>query len=86
MVVGFCKLVSYIIWFPYRKSLPVSKSMDSGIQPDESYKMDYPEIGICIIINNKNFLPATGNCSYFYFVFKALLNSEKLVKCSVLQT
>ncbi|EMP40856.1 Caspase-3 [Chelonia mydas] len=43
-----------------RKSLPVSKSMDSGIQPDESYKMDYPEIGICIIINNKNFLPATG--------------------------
>ncbi|XP_034627283.1 caspase-3 isoform X2 [Trachemys scripta elegans] len=42
------------------KSLPVSKSMDSGIQPDESYKMDYPEIGICIIINNKNFLPATG--------------------------
>ncbi|XP_030418998.1 caspase-3 [Gopherus evgoodei] len=42
------------------KSLPVSKSMDSEIQPDESYKMDYPEIGICIIINNKNFLPATG--------------------------
>ncbi|XP_067407758.1 caspase-3 isoform X2 [Emydura macquarii macquarii] len=42
------------------KSLPVSKSMDYGIQPDEHYKMDYPEIGICIIVNNKNFHPATG--------------------------
>uniref|UniRef100_A0A8C8SDG8 Caspase-3 n=1 Tax=Pelusios castaneus TaxID=367368 RepID=A0A8C8SDG8_9SAUR len=42
------------------KSIPVSKSMDSGIQSDESYKMDYSEIGICVIINNKNFHPATG--------------------------
>uniref|UniRef100_A0A8D0H6B4 Caspase-3 n=1 Tax=Sphenodon punctatus TaxID=8508 RepID=A0A8D0H6B4_SPHPU len=42
------------------KSLPVSKSKDSDIQPDESYKMDYPERGICVIVNNKNFHPSTG--------------------------
>lgn len=32
-----------------------SKSMDSGISLDSSYKMDYPEMGLCLIINNKNF-------------------------------
>ncbi|XP_054576119.1 caspase-3 isoform X2 [Eptesicus fuscus] len=32
-----------------------SKSMDSGISLDNTYKMDYPEMGLCIIINNKNF-------------------------------
>lgn len=37
-----------------------SKSMDSGISLDNSYKMDYPEMGLCIIINNKNFLRNTG--------------------------
>ncbi|XP_037382298.1 caspase-3 [Talpa occidentalis] len=37
-----------------------SKSMDSGISLDNSYKMDYPEMGLCVIINNKNFLGSTG--------------------------
>ncbi|XP_029412252.1 caspase-3 isoform X2 [Nannospalax galili] len=37
-----------------------SKSMDSGISLDSSYKMDYPEMGLCIIINNKNFDKSTG--------------------------
>lgn len=39
-----------------------SKSMDSGIslQNDNTYKMDYPEMGLCIIINNKNFDKNTG--------------------------
>ncbi|NXE60987.1 CASP3 protein, partial [Calcarius ornatus] len=41
------------------KSLPASKSMDSGILPDYSYRMDYPEMGECVIINNKNFQPHT---------------------------
>lgn len=34
--------------------------MDSGIYLDSSYKMDYPEMGVCIIINNKNFHKSTG--------------------------
>uniref|UniRef100_A0A5F9DL88 Caspase 3 n=1 Tax=Oryctolagus cuniculus TaxID=9986 RepID=A0A5F9DL88_RABIT len=40
-----------------------SKSMDSGISLDNSYKMDYPEMGLCIIINNKNFHKNTGMSS-----------------------
>ncbi|XP_058292920.1 caspase-3 isoform X4 [Hylobates moloch] len=40
-----------------------SKSMDSGISLDNSYKMDYPEMGLCIIINNKNFHKSTGMAS-----------------------
>ncbi|XP_006834493.1 PREDICTED: caspase-3 [Chrysochloris asiatica] len=36
-----------------------SKSMDSGISLDSCYKMDYPEMGLCIIINNKNFHSST---------------------------
>nr|AJP16708.1 caspase 3 [Bos grunniens] len=42
------------------KILHGSKSMDSGISLEESYKMDYPEMGLCIIINNKNFHENTG--------------------------
>uniref|UniRef100_A0A8B9M7T6 Caspase-3 n=1 Tax=Accipiter nisus TaxID=211598 RepID=A0A8B9M7T6_9AVES len=42
------------------KNLPPSKSMDSGILPDYSYRMDYPEMGECVIINNKNFHRQTG--------------------------
>lgn len=34
--------------------------MDSGIFLDSSYKMDYPEMGLCVIINNKNFDESTG--------------------------
>ncbi|NXW00951.1 CASP3 protein, partial [Fregetta grallaria] len=41
-------------------NLPASKSMDSGILPDYSYRMDYPEMGECVIINNKNFHRQTG--------------------------
>ncbi|XP_062932897.1 caspase-3 [Cynocephalus volans] len=37
-----------------------SQSMGSGICLDDSYKMDYPEMGLCIIINNKNFDQSTG--------------------------
>lgn len=37
-----------------------SKSMDSGIFLDNRYKMDYPEMGLCIVINNKNFHKSTG--------------------------
>ncbi|KAI5943771.1 Caspase-3 [Manis javanica] len=37
-----------------------SKSVDSGIFLDSSYKMDYPEMGLCVIINNKNFDESTG--------------------------
>uniref|UniRef100_A0A2K6AXY6 Caspase family p20 domain-containing protein n=1 Tax=Macaca nemestrina TaxID=9545 RepID=A0A2K6AXY6_MACNE len=40
-----------------------SKSVDSGISLDNSYKMDYPEMGLCIIINNKNFHKSTGMAS-----------------------
>ncbi|XP_005149203.1 caspase-3 [Melopsittacus undulatus] len=42
------------------KNLSASKSMDSGIVPDHSYRMDYPEMGECVIINNKNFHRKTG--------------------------
>ncbi|XP_043945789.1 caspase-3 isoform X1 [Protopterus annectens] len=28
--------------------------------PDFRYRMDYPEVGKCVIINNKNFDPSTG--------------------------
>uniref|UniRef100_A0A4X1VWP0 Caspase family p20 domain-containing protein n=1 Tax=Sus scrofa TaxID=9823 RepID=A0A4X1VWP0_PIG len=42
------------------KILHGSKSVDSGISLDVSYKMDYPEMGLCIIINNKNFDKNTG--------------------------
>ncbi|XP_071599401.1 caspase-3 [Heliangelus exortis] len=42
------------------KNLSASKSTDSGILPDYSYRMDYPEMGECIIINNKNFHRHTG--------------------------
>nr|XP_055171668.1 caspase-3 isoform X2 [Nyctereutes procyonoides] len=42
------------------KILHGSKSMDSGMSFDNSYKMDYPEMGLCIIINNKNFHKSTG--------------------------
>ncbi|XP_060634628.2 caspase-3 [Anolis sagrei] len=42
------------------KSIPVSKSVDSVIEADESYRMDHPEMGLCILVNNKNFHPATG--------------------------
>lgn len=50
-------------------NLPASKSMDSGILPDYSYRMDYPEMGECVIINNKNFHKDTGNTSNFSFIF-----------------
>ncbi|KAM9576220.1 caspase-3 isoform 1-T1 [Trichechus inunguis] len=40
-----------------------SKSVDSEISLDSSYKMDYPEMGLCIIINNKNFHPSTAMAS-----------------------
>uniref|UniRef100_A0A8C5XFQ9 Caspase-3 n=1 Tax=Microcebus murinus TaxID=30608 RepID=A0A8C5XFQ9_MICMU len=36
-----------------------SKSMDSAMSLDNSYKMDYPEMGLCIISNNKNFHKST---------------------------
>ncbi|KAJ6668630.1 hypothetical protein lerEdw1_012112 [Lerista edwardsae] len=42
------------------KSIPVSKSVDSVIHADESYRMDLAEMGICVLVNNKNFHPATG--------------------------
>ncbi|ERE86721.1 caspase-3 [Cricetulus griseus] len=42
------------------KTIHGSKSMDSGMYLDNSYKMDYPEMGVCIIINNKNFHKSTG--------------------------
>ncbi|XP_030305365.1 caspase-3 [Calypte anna] len=42
------------------KNLSAGKSTDSGILPDYSYRMDYPEMGECIIINNKNFHRHTG--------------------------
>uniref|UniRef100_A0A2K6QQ59 Caspase family p20 domain-containing protein n=1 Tax=Rhinopithecus roxellana TaxID=61622 RepID=A0A2K6QQ59_RHIRO len=45
-----------------------SKSVDSGISLDDSYKMDYPEMGLCIIINNKNFHKSTGMASRETFI------------------
>ncbi|XP_074947340.1 caspase-3 [Phalacrocorax aristotelis] len=42
------------------KNLPASKSVASEILPDYSYRMDYPEMGECVIINNKNFHRQTG--------------------------
>uniref|UniRef100_A0A2K5DWV2 Caspase family p20 domain-containing protein n=1 Tax=Aotus nancymaae TaxID=37293 RepID=A0A2K5DWV2_AOTNA len=41
-----------------------SKSMDCGISLDKSYKMDYPKMGLCIIINNKNFHKSSGMASW----------------------
>ncbi|KAF7473471.1 Hypothetical predicted protein [Marmota monax] len=40
-----------------------SKSMNSGISLGNCYKMDYPEMGLCLIINNKNFHKSTGMTS-----------------------
>uniref|UniRef100_A0A8D2H186 Caspase-3 n=1 Tax=Urocitellus parryii TaxID=9999 RepID=A0A8D2H186_UROPR len=45
------------------KTIHGSKSMDSGISLDNGYKMDYPEMGLCLIINNKNFHKSTGMAS-----------------------
>ncbi|KAM8786290.1 caspase-3 [Rhynchonycteris naso] len=45
------------------KLLHGSKSMDSGISLDSSYRMDYPEMGLCLIVNNKNFHKSTGMAS-----------------------
>ncbi|KAL4823360.1 hypothetical protein H8958_000747, partial [Nasalis larvatus] len=45
------------------KTIHRSKSVDSGVSLDNSYKMDYPEMGLCIIINNKNFHKSTGMAS-----------------------
>uniref|UniRef100_A0A8C2LMQ6 Caspase-3 n=1 Tax=Cricetulus griseus TaxID=10029 RepID=A0A8C2LMQ6_CRIGR len=42
------------------KTIHGSISMDSGTYLDNSYKIDYPEIGVCITINNKNFHKSTG--------------------------
>lgn len=50
-------------------NLPASKSVDSGILPDDSYRMDYPEMGVCVIINNKNFHRDTGTAFNYYFFF-----------------
>lgn len=50
-------------------NLPASKSVDSGILPDDSYRMDYPEMGVCVIINNKNFHHETGTAFNYYFFF-----------------
>ncbi|XP_005406935.1 PREDICTED: caspase-3-like [Chinchilla lanigera] len=36
------------------------KSVDSRIFLDNRYKMDYPEMGLCTVINNKNFHESTG--------------------------
>ncbi|XP_043828258.1 caspase-3-like [Dromiciops gliroides] len=36
-----------------------SKSAESGLSIDYLYKMDYPEMGLCVIINNENFHPNT---------------------------
>uniref|UniRef100_A0A2K5PZH5 Caspase-3 n=1 Tax=Cebus imitator TaxID=2715852 RepID=A0A2K5PZH5_CEBIM len=41
-----------------------SESMDCGISLDNSYKMDHPKMGLCIIINNKNFHKSTGMASW----------------------
>ncbi|XP_037597726.1 caspase-3-like [Cebus imitator] len=38
--------------------------MDCGISLDNSYKMDHPKMGLCIIINNKNFHKSTGMASW----------------------
>nr|XP_026256383.1 caspase-3 [Urocitellus parryii] len=46
-----------------QKTIHGSKSMDSGISLDNRYKMDYPEMGLCLIINNKNFHKSTGMAS-----------------------
>uniref|UniRef100_A0A2K6JPP2 Caspase-3 n=1 Tax=Rhinopithecus bieti TaxID=61621 RepID=A0A2K6JPP2_RHIBE len=45
------------------KTIHGSKSVNSGISLDNSYKMDYPEMGLCIIINSKNFHKSTGMAS-----------------------
>ncbi|XP_019377451.1 PREDICTED: caspase-3 [Gavialis gangeticus] len=42
------------------KNPPAGKSMDSEILPDDRYRMDYPEMGMCVIVNNKNFHQDTG--------------------------
>ncbi|KAM8969223.1 caspase-3-like [Sarcophilus harrisii] len=41
------------------KIFHASKSVESSLSSD-SYKMDYPEMGLCVIINNKNFHQNTG--------------------------
>uniref|UniRef100_A0A4X2KHQ8 Caspase family p20 domain-containing protein n=1 Tax=Vombatus ursinus TaxID=29139 RepID=A0A4X2KHQ8_VOMUR len=53
------EFIEHVISFPNRKILHGSKSAESGLSSD-SYKMDYPEMGLCVIINNENFHPNTG--------------------------
>lgn len=69
--------------------------MDSGISLDVSYKMDYPEMGLCIIINNKNFDKNTGmyhrmvfNPSQIFlpFIFGILYKIELILLVSKLMT
>ncbi|KAM9329337.1 caspase-3 [Gastrophryne carolinensis] len=37
----------------------MTKEMESKFAHRFTYKMDYPEMGLCVIINNKNFHPST---------------------------
>ncbi|XP_018421176.1 PREDICTED: caspase-3-like [Nanorana parkeri] len=36
-----------------------AKEMDSKFSHRFTYRMDYPEMGLCVIVNNKNFHPST---------------------------
>ena len=47
--------------------------MDSGMYLDNSYKMDYPEMGVCIIINNKNFHKSTGMYLTIFKTFQIVM-------------
>nr|XP_046262571.1 caspase-3-like [Scatophagus argus] len=42
-----------------KESTSVSSSHKEGVSDPYRYKMDYPCLGICLIINNKNFHPKT---------------------------
>ncbi|XP_071313156.1 caspase-3-like [Trachinotus anak] len=41
-------------------SAPISRSSRAAASDPYRYKMDYPSIGACVIINNKNFHRSTG--------------------------
>ncbi|XP_063776787.1 caspase-3 isoform X2 [Pseudophryne corroboree] len=49
----------HLIHFRIHLKGGMTKELESKLAHKFSYKMDYPEIGLCVIVNNKNFHPST---------------------------
>ncbi|KAG8004266.1 Long-chain-fatty-acid--CoA ligase 1 [Nibea albiflora] len=46
-------------------SSPISSSTKAAVSDPYRYKMDYPDLGVCLIINNKNFHSHTRKYTHF---------------------